>query len=138
MTMACLQVNPRKYYPTAHEMNQACVKSLGKTSAWSNYRLISTQWYNENSDACSTQTTVDRSLELPQVPIAGQGGKSTTPYLANSSMETYVRANCMGCHGHPTVGTNSVSTDFIYWILLESADSESMARLADFVESSPH
>lgn len=138
MTMACLQVNPRKYYPTAHAMNRACVKSLGRKSVWSNYRLISTQWYNEASTSCTTQTTVDRALELPQVPIPGRGGKTTTPYLANSSMETYVRANCMGCHGHPTVGKNSVSTDFMYWILLESANTESMSRLADLLENSPH
>jgi hypothetical protein len=135
MTKACLQVNVRKYYTTAHKMNQACQKRLGKVSVWSNYRLIGTQWYNENSTSCTTKTDVNRGLERPQVPIAGRDGEDTTPYLANSSMETYVRANCMGCHGHPTVGTNKVSTDFMYWLLLESANTD---ELASFVENSPH
>jgi len=137
-TMACRQVNPKKYYKTAYTLNQACAKRLGSKSVWSNYRLISTQWYNQNSNSCKTKTNVDRGRELPQVPIPGRAGEETTPYLANSSMETYVRANCMGCHGHPTVGKNKVSTDFMYWILLEAGSTESLKATAEFLASSPH
>ena len=50
-------------------------------------------------------------------------------------METYVRANCMGCHGHPTVGVNSVSTDFMYWILLESYNTDTSSDLAAVLEN---
>lgn len=138
MTMACLQVKPRKYYSSSYQMTKACNAALGKSSTWSNYRLIGTQWYNKNSNRCVTRTNVDRGTERPQVPIPGRAGENTTPYLANSSMETYVRANCMGCHGHPTVGKNEVSTDFMYWILLEAADTGDSDALAALLERSPH
>ncbi|MEJ8571655.1 hypothetical protein [Microbaculum marinum] len=145
MTRACTQVNVRKYYPTAHEMNKACEAALGSLSVWSNYKLISTQWYNTNSTSCTTETNVDRGLEQPQVPIAGRGNEETTPYLANSSMETYVRANCMGCHsnaripGPPAQPTPStVYMDFMYWLKLESADTGDSDGLAAMLERSPH
>ncbi len=136
ITRACRQVNIAEYYPSAHELNKTCAANLGSTSVWSNYQLISTQWYNKNDGAvCQTRTNVKRNKERPKVPIKGQGGRNHTPYLANSSMETYVRSNCMGCHGHPTVGVNNVSTDFMYWILLESYNTDTSSDLATVLEN---
>jgi hypothetical protein len=56
----------------------------------------------------------------PQVDIAGDG-QSMRPYLANTTMETYVRANCMGCHSNASVaGTRgSPGTDLMYFLQLE-------------------
>jgi len=137
-SMLCRQVKVSKYYETAHLMNNACAASLGNKSVWSNYHLIGTQWYNEASTSCSTDNKVTRSLEKPQVPVPGAGGK-TVPYLANTSMESDVRSNCMGCHADAVVGTKSVSTDFMYWIQLEAGSTESAAAaMAELLARSPH
>ncbi|MEO1017840.1 MAG: hypothetical protein AAFY56_09115, partial [Pseudomonadota bacterium] len=48
----CRQVSVAANHPTAHTLNLTCNGRLGPRSAWSNYQLISTQWYNTESDIC--------------------------------------------------------------------------------------
>lgn len=92
ITMACRQVPIEANYPTAYALNVACAKRLGHQSTWRNYQLVSTQWFFGKSDVCqSGSTEVDRTLIVPQVDISGDG-KTTRPYLGNTSMEIYVPA----------------------------------------------
>lgn len=45
------------------------------------------------------------------------------PYLANTSMESYGRSNCIGCHKAATImmdPSTSLSTDMMYWLQLEA------------------
>ena len=123
-TKACLQVPLAEYYPDAHRLNENCARRLGKESVWSNYQLISTMWYNEPNDVCRTVQNIQltfRILQRPQVPI--KGGLNdlfpTRPFIANSSMETDVRSDCMGCHSAAAVNGDQVGTDFMYWLQLE-------------------
>ena len=48
---------------------------------------------------------------------------SRRSYLANTSMESYERSNCMGCHSKTTVDQKGVvtdeGTDFVYFLGLE-------------------
>jgi hypothetical protein len=131
LTKACRQVPVADNYPTAHFWNQACARRLGARSTWSNYQLISTQWFSgppDRSDVCTSgsASAATRAMIQPQVDITGDG-QSTRPFLANTTMETYVRANCMGCHSNASVAGTSGSpgTDLMYFLQLEvSAASE--------------
>jgi hypothetical protein len=125
ITRACRQVPVEANYPTAHRLNQACKHRLGYRSVWRNYQLISTQWFPSDSSECQASTSradLDRTEILPQVDVSGDGS-DTRPILGNTSMETYVRSNCMACHADSTVDgtTTSASTDMMYWLQLEVA-----------------
>ena len=91
-------------------------------------------WYNVPSNECRTVQEPGltfRVLQQPQVPIkAAQApgailpAPTSRPYLANTSMETDVRSDCMGCHSAAKVtpeipGTATPGTDFMYWLQLE-------------------
>jgi hypothetical protein len=107
-------------------MNLACAARLGHRSTWSNYELISTQWFTGESDVCqSGSTSIDRPMIQPQVDISGDG-ETTRPYLGNTSMETYVRSNCTGCHSGAEVGASGdpVGSDLMWWLKLEIADAD--------------
>jgi hypothetical protein len=128
LSKLCRQVPVKKNYPTAHRQNRACARKLGGRSVWRRYQLISTQWYNAASSTCqngSTSTFQNRDLLLPQVDLTGTGA-SPRPFLANTSMESYVRSDCTGCHQKSTVdGTSkTVSTDLMYWLQLEAAATD--------------
>jgi hypothetical protein len=117
----CRQVPIAANYPTAHVLNRVCARRLGWRSAWRNYELISTQWFDSPSDVCQTGSSpTARDLILPQVDVSG-AGQATRPILANTSMESYVRANCMGCHTNATVDgqQGSPGTDMMYFLQLE-------------------
>jgi hypothetical protein len=53
------------------------------------------------------------------------------PVLGNTSMESYERSNCLGCHAKSTTGSGDLdtvffthsSTDFMYWLKLEVPQS---------------
>jgi hypothetical protein len=128
----CRQVPIAANYPTAHLLNRACARQLGWWSTWRNYQLISTQWFDSPSDVCQTGSTPSpRDSILPQVniPVEGDDEPTTRPFLANTSMESYVRANCMGCHTNASVDgmQGSPGTDLMYFLQLEvsaAADSE--------------
>jgi hypothetical protein len=126
LSKLCRQVAVKKNYPTAHRQNRACARKLGSRSVWRRYQLISTQWYNVASSTCQDGSTFQtRDLVRPQVDLAATG-VSTRPFLANTSMESYVRSDCLGCHAKSTVdGTSkTVSTDLMYWLQLEVAGTE--------------
>jgi hypothetical protein len=134
-TRACRQVPVAEYYPTAHRLNEACARRLGPKSVWSNYQLISTMFYDlDNQLGCRTigefasePGRTLRVLQRPLVPVGpGQDNPLEAPrkpFLANTSMETDVRSDCMGCHSGANVkdaaGNDGVGTDFAYWLQLE-------------------
>ena len=134
-TRACRQVPVAEYYPTAHRLNEACARQLGPKSVWSNYQLISTMFYDEDNhlgcrtigEFASEPGRTLRVLQRPLVPVGpGQDNPLEAPrkpFLANTSMETDVRSDCMGCHSGANVtdvnGNDGVGTDFAYWLQLE-------------------
>ncbi|MEZ5863733.1 MAG: hypothetical protein R3D25_06540 [Geminicoccaceae bacterium] len=120
MSRLCRQVPVGTNHPTANFLNSICGSFMGLLSVWSNYQLISTQWFNIASNQCQTLDEADRTLIEPQVNIASPSSP-TRPYLGNTSMESYSRSDCMGCHANATVdGTKGApSTDQMYWLQLE-------------------
>jgi hypothetical protein len=123
-TKACRQVPIAQYYPTAHRLNQACARRLGRESVWSNYELISTMWYNEPNLECRTIEDVPgimRLVQRPLVPISGQQPRGPRPFLANSTMETDIRSDCLGCHSAAAINVQEPppGTDFNFWLQLE-------------------
>lgn len=120
----CQQV-PISAYPEAETWNAACQDSLGSASVWSNYSLISSQWGTAAFAAgCSNVAgqifsgIVNDSVILPKIPL----GSAMKPILGNTTMESYDRSNCMGCHAKATF-TNSagtpLSTDLMYFLQLQ-------------------
>ena len=134
----CRQI-PTRHYKTGR-LNKACAQALGRDSVWSNYEQIATQWYATKDTSCITSTTVDFTEQRPLVPVSGPAVGPKTPYLANTSMESAIRANCLGCHRGGRVGPkDTISTDFMYWIQVEAAGlSEAAHGLADIAGRSPH
>jgi hypothetical protein len=111
--------------------NAACqAESNISGTVWAHYDLISTQWFagdNAFPDNCDANQSakvysggnVNESSIRPQVAL--QDG-STVPYMANTSMESYERSNCMGCHGKAVQAQSDKkgpSTDFVYYLMLE-------------------
>lgn len=144
-SMLCRQVplgGSDSSYATAAAQSAACNQATG-SSVWSNYTLVSTQWFNDTSPlACgNAAATVSPSSNTiptyaPQVALtgtppaggpvpplcAGSDTEHCVPYLANTSMESYERSNCMGCHSKAVVDASnngSASTDMMYFLMLE-------------------
>lgn len=153
MSRLCRQVAPGDYYPGAKSWddtppNKACQP---KGTVWANYQLISTQWNNTDlgqSGTCpnvqdqlwrdvpdKTWPVVDHTLIEPRLAgFLGKEGKVRS-LLANTSMESYERSNCMGCHTKTTIeesmdgatahlpnsayGPKSPGTDFMYFLGLQ-------------------
>jgi len=128
----CRQVPLSSGYPTAYSQSQACNTATGAKSVWSNYVLISTQWFTQFPAGTSCQNSASlltpsnatiRAGYAPQVTM--NDGTTKFPYLANTSMESYERSVCMGCHQQAltinTSGTSTttVSTDLMYFLQLE-------------------
>ena len=123
----CRQVPLQTNYSTAYQQTQACNAATGKSSVWSNYALISTQWFTTFTSAqkmtCQNAATIVKPTTsaqsyAPQVTMSD--GKTKVPYLANTTMESYERAVCMGCHqGAAVPDGNKVSTDLMYFLQLE-------------------
>ncbi len=120
----CRQVPVEANYPDAAGWNEACRSALSDVgSVWANYDLISTQWSTSTSTICenissdAVSSIIEPKVNLENAPRA---------YLANTSMESYERSNCMGCHRSAMVETSSAcgpagaSTDFAYWLMLEA------------------
>ena len=133
----CRQVPLQANYPTAYAQTQACNAATGKSSVWSNYALISTQWFTAfptpppacgnqaatvNPNTPSNPATDHGAAYAPQVTLAPASGSVSpkAPYLANTTMESYERSVCMGCHqGAKVADGNKVSTDLMYFLQLE-------------------
>lgn len=123
---ACRQVSVAEYYPTAHRLNRSCARRLGRNSVWSNYELISTMWFNEPNHECRSIQNVPgirRLDQRPLVPVDGQQPTGPRPFLANATMETDVRSDCLGCHSAASIGGEPLppgkGTDFNFWLQLE-------------------
>lgn len=124
----CRQLALQANYPTAYSQTQACNQAAG-SGVWSNYVLVSTQWFtgfssSQRSTCANLSATVNpfnsSDQYAPQVTLKSGSATQTVPYLANSSMESYERSNCMGCHSNALVNkSSSVSTDLMYFMMLE-------------------
>lgn len=125
LSALCRQVSS---YET--DVNTGCKEQMAGT-VWANYDLISTQWFaSEFPTTCGNQSAkvydgknVQAADLRPQVTLAD--GKQV-PYLANTSMESYERSNCMGCHSK-SLGAGSASgqsADFVYYLMLEVEDDQ--------------
>lgn len=125
----CRQVPIEANYPSAYAWNNTYAELLGEKSVWSNYQLVSTQWY-EYPDAptsCANvapdlNSSASRDQQRPQIDVEFPKG-ATRPMLANNSMESYERSNCNACHAKSYInqeGGVKRYTDFVYWIPLES------------------
>ncbi|MCH2170469.1 hypothetical protein MK489_06775 [Myxococcota bacterium] len=145
-------------YAAVNEWNDACISAIeafGGNSVWSNYEMIGVQWLaqefnqceNVQSDIYSPGNPVQQANLREQVQLHGPFGeipnKFSRPILGNTSMESYERANCTGCHAKvklpgvcendPSISCNTskdcgsgnqckqISTDFMYWLALEAA-----------------
>ncbi|MBZ5617395.1 MAG: hypothetical protein LAQ69_01490 [Acidobacteriia bacterium] len=128
----CRQVPLSTGYPSAYAQSMACNTATGAKSVWSNYVLVSTQWFTQFPSGTSCQNSA--SLLTPGQPTVRAGyapqvtmsdGKTTFPFLANTTMESYERAVCMGCHQQAlTTNTSApsatgVSSDLMYFLQLE-------------------
>lgn len=121
----CRQVPLQANYKTAYLQTQACNQATGTASVWSNYALISTQWFTAfgKQPACQNVASVvnpksSHDSYAPQVLLSD--GSTPAPYLANTTMESYERAVCMGCHQGAVVSKgSSISTDLMYFLQLE-------------------
>ena len=101
-------------------VNSTCASSLG-SSVWANYELISTQWINSSGDKVPT---------LPVGPIDGSTGEpKQRAYLANVTMESTERSNCLGCHNAGVISADDnpsqPSTDSMFWIAIEVPEGPS-------------
>lgn len=121
----CRQV-PIATYPEAAAWNSACQGAIGGNSVWSNYSLISSQWGTSAIPAgCSnvagmiaSSSGVNDAVILPKVPT----GSQMKSLLANTSMESYDRSNCIGCHAKAAITNTAkaqLSTDFMYFLQLQ-------------------
>lgn len=129
----CRQAPVSANYPEANAWNNACQLAIGDASVWSQYDLIATQWLDiaeeptecENNQAVFSSSS-SREAQLPQIDVAADPGGtevSSRPWLGNSSMESYERSNCNACHAKTSITTTSgdtVNTDFMYWLTVET------------------
>jgi len=130
----CRQVPFDTYYAGATSWdttppNQACQP---QGSVWANYQLITTQWSTglggttcpNVQDKVYDGNNVITGVIEPKVTLAADDVRS---YLANTSMESYERSTCMGCHSKSTVNeaSGTPGTDFVYFLGLEVPGFES-------------
>lgn len=104
-------------YPASNDQNAACHTAItsapdanGK-SPWLQYQLISAHWEANSYTSCQNAAQVispktdsqpiNQSVLREQVVFATDSSGNITeqrPILGNTSMESYDRANCIGCH----------------------------------------
>lgn len=133
----CRQVGFAEYYDGATSWddtpgNKACQSQA--PGVWSNYQLISSQWLSPDTTSCdniSASFGADNGISgtvngvttnvVPTVTIPKNdtGGTTQRPFLANTTMESYERANCLSCHAKAETSEGSYSTDFVYFLALE-------------------
>jgi len=126
LSRICRQFPIDAVYPTAGDWNTGCKLALAD-SVWSNYQLISTQWISQlpQTTCTNNQTSVNAADPLPKTPVKGKNGIER-PFLGNTSMESYERPNCTGCHVKGS-GTTfvvdgedfNIVNDYMYWLVLE-------------------
>jgi len=109
-------------YPAAPEQNEACWDAITNAgngnSVWLNYELISTQWVAENFTQCDNQAAsvvtppADtqsapgpvKNEDLRELVVLDPDSSLERPLLGNTSMESYDRSNCLGCHAKSYMG----------------------------------
>lgn len=153
LSRLCRQVAPGYYYPGVTSWddtppNKACQPA---GSLWANYQLIGTQWTGGDlsaSGSCpNVQAKIWQDVPSKKFPVVNHAlirpllkgfdgdDRNRRPFLANTSMESYERSNCMGCHSKSTVAQRvegkpanlpssayepkSPGSDFVYFLGLE-------------------
>ena len=135
ISQLCTQVPVADNYPDAHRWNELCQAALGSESVWSQYKLISTQNYDFDTEPTTcrnvvveTSTPESRTKQRPQVDIPADPGDSgnmvaTRPWLGNTSMESYERSNCAACHTKARIQSDAgrrLNTDHLYFLAFET------------------
>jgi hypothetical protein len=112
-------------YAAVAEQNTACWNAIvegaggGKSSVWLNYELIGSQWVAKTFDQClnqvasvvklpaNTQTAPGPVLtkNLRELVVLDTDPMVERPLLGNTSMESYDRPNCLGCHSKSYMGS---------------------------------
>ena len=117
MTQACRQVAPSYYRSQAGEEQSDLSDD--------NYMLIATQWYSgAGSGDINVAPTVRASSNRINIkpPSTKTAATPTLSLVGNTTMETYERSNCTGCHSSSVFkqsdGTQ-MSTDFMFWMTVE-------------------
>lgn len=91
-------------------LNSECDGNLGG-SVWANYELVSTQWTNSSGN------------QVPTLPVGPNGASKA--YLANNTMESFERSNCLSCHNNAVISASDNSdqphTDSMFWLAIEVA-----------------
>ncbi len=117
MTQACRQVAPSYYRDQAGEKESNLSDD--------NYLLIATQWYDGAGTGNVAPTVRKQSNRGNIKPSSTRTADSPTlSLLGNSTMETYERSNCVGCHSSSVFkqtgsSTAQISTDFMFWLTIE-------------------
>ncbi len=125
LSRLCRQVAPGYYYPGVEAWddtppNKACQPA---GSVWANYQLIGSQWSGADlsaGGACpnvqskiwqdvagKSEPVVNHAVIRPLLKELDGDDRQHRPFLANTSMESYERSNCMGCHSKATVEQSS-------------------------------
>lgn len=106
------------------ELNQAVQGILGGT-VWQSYELVSTQWPTAASGSDPQKPDADNGWCTGLNPIDNSGNPAP-PFLANTTLETYIQGNkagdssCINCHLNATMAEGQANfADFTY--LLERA-----------------
>jgi len=158
-------------YPDVAPWNTACLgtietasmKAEAGPSVWSNYLLIGAQWVAKSYGACvnvardiaaKADGPVASSILREQLilDVDGSGDPITRPFLGNTSMESYDRANCLGCHAKsyvdgycfldnsvscttnddcepnngPCQNADTINTDLMYFLKVEVANAPAL------------
>ena len=104
-------------YPAANDQNAACYTAITSApdangqSPWTQYQLISAHWQATSYSSCQNAAQfiaatpdaqpINQGVIREQVVLATNTDGTVTqkrPILGNTSMESYDRANCIGCH----------------------------------------
>ncbi len=110
-------------YAAVPEQNTACWNAIddagnGK-SVWLNYELIGSQWVAKHFDQCNNQVasvvTPPADTQTPPGPVLNSDLRELVvldtapsierPLLGNTTMESYDRSNCLGCHSKSYMGS---------------------------------
>ena len=157
-------------YPQVTNYNSACGNAIidaaqnagGEPGVWINYVLAGAQWMAQKFTTC--ENVADQVWKHPNGPVDttnlrqqvtfsldGNGDPVKKPFFGNSSMESYDRSNCLGCHaksyldgycsndqtescttnkdcqdGGTCTHAETINTDFMYFLQVEVAEAPAL------------
>ena len=146
----------------ANVMSQAAANAGGSPGAWIHYQLAGVQWVAQKFTSC--ENVGDQVWPHPNGPVQttnlrqqvtfsvdANNNPVKKPFNGNSSMESYDRSNCLGCHAKSyldgycsdnqtmsctndkdcqnegkCVHEDTVNTDFMYFLQVEVAEAPAL------------